>query len=91
MGALFFRQANGGQRVRRLPALGNGDDHVVFADDGFAVAEFGRVFHLHRDPGKALEQVFGDEAGMPTGAAPEDEDAFGLAPYVPVVVNARHG
>ena len=55
---VFLADLHGGERVGGLTRLRDGDQHVVLAYDGVAVAEFRRVFHLHGDAHERFEQVF---------------------------------
>ena len=76
-GAVPFalRFAQGGEGVDCFAGLADGKDEGVFIERGVAVTEFGGVFDFNGDAGEALDEVFGNEAGVPGGAAGEEEDA----------------
>ena len=59
-------------------ALADRENEGVFVEGCVAVAEFAGVFHLHRDAGILFDEIFGDEARVPGGAAAEEEDAVDL-------------
>ena len=90
VGALLLCQLNGGERIGRLSRLGNGNDHVIWTDDGVAITEFRGVFHFNRDAGKILKQVFSHQPCVPAGPACDDQDALCGVPFFPVVVDTGH-
>ena len=90
MRSLLLGQLNGSQCISGFTRLRNGNDHVVWTDDGIAVTEFRSVLHFNRDAGKILKQVFSHQSRMPAGAASYDQDALCGLPFFPVVVDAGH-
>ena len=84
-GTRILGQPDGRQGVGGFTGLRNGNHHVILVDDRLAVAEFAAVLHLHRNPGKLLDAIHGDQAGMPGGAAGGDDDALGIQETLPVV------
>ena len=78
--AVLLGVAQRGERVGGLARLRHEDRKIALAQRRFAVAEFGGDIDLDRQPRKALEPVFGDEAGIIGRAAGRDRNAleFGL-------------
>ena len=85
------RQFHRCQRISRLAGLRNGHHYVIGKENRVAIAEFRGVFHFHGQARKGLDQVFADEAGVPRGAAGDDDDPPGLFKAFAVVQDAREG
>ena len=66
--------ADAGQGVGGLPRLGDGDGQHPLVDEQMPVAEFRGDIHLDRDMRIFFDPVFGDQGGMPGGAAGDQED-----------------
>ena len=88
VGARLLGGPDGREGVRGFSALRNGQHHIGVADDGVSVSKFRSVFHLDRDACQALEEVFGDQPGVPACPTSQDEDALRVFPLRPMLVDA---
>lgn len=62
---LGFAQAC--QGVGGFSGLGDDKDEGVLLQRGISISELAGVFDVHRNVGKFLDQILGDESGVPTG------------------------
>ena len=71
--------AQRGQGVDRLAGLAHDKKERVAIERRVAVAELRGVIHLDGKAGKALDQMLGHEAGVPSGAAGAKHEPIYLA------------
>ena len=74
--ALLLGLAEGGQRVRGLPALADGHGQRLGAHDRVAVAELAAVVHLGRHLRHLLEQVLAHQRRVPARPAGQEQHAL---------------
>ena len=65
----------GGNRIGRLPGLGDGDEERVLPDQRVAVAELARQVHLHRHGREGLDHELAHQGGVIGGPARHDPHA----------------
>ena len=87
-GACAPGNVNGRQGVGCLARLGNGNHHIVLADNGVAVAELGGILHLYRNAAQVFYEMLADERSVPGGTARYKNDAACLQEALFVVQDA---
>ena len=71
--AFVPRDSNSFQGVGRFPRLRDGYYDRTFGNDGVAIAKFGGGVHFHGNSCEGFDKPFTDQAGVPGGAASDDE------------------
>ena len=87
----MFSQLHCGQRIGRLPRLGDGNDDVILVNDWLSIAKFRGVFHLYRYAGIFFNGIHPYLCSVPGGAACSDDDAPGIEKLIPVVDKTGQG
>lgn len=71
--------AEGAEGVDGFAGLADDEEEGVSVERGVAVTELGGVFDFDGNAGEAFDELLGDEAGMPGGAAAAEDEAVDLA------------